>query len=121
MQHNGHTIQFDNDGFPDFRSFGPPPKPGDFAVKITKDMEKARTPDYREAHNSLSDALKSRISVGKPGDSPLTIDGVKYTWRHHQDGKTMMLVRQDVHQYLNHTGGVQTTESKLKGFFASPY
>lgn len=29
-----------------------------------------------------------------------------YTWHHHQDGKTMQLIKRDVHRDFFHTGGM---------------
>ena len=37
-----------------------------------------------------------------------------YTWHHHQDGKTMQLVPQDLHYHVRHTGGVSTIKHKHK-------
>ena len=31
-----------------------------------------------------------------------------YTWHHHQDGKTMLLVPSNLHGAVRHTGGVST-------------
>jgi len=38
--------------------------------------------------------------------SGLTKTPEGYTWHHHQDGKTMMLVEKYVHEKSGHTGGV---------------
>jgi len=35
-----------------------------------------------------------------------------YTWHHHQDGKTMQLVPQDLHKEVRHTGGAATIKHK---------
>jgi hypothetical protein len=33
----------------------------------------------------------------------------EYTWHHHQDGKTMQLIKKDVHRDFVHTGGMSGT------------
>jgi hypothetical protein len=44
----------------------------------------------------------------------LTKNGVDkyYTWHHHENGKTMMLVEQGVHNKINHTGGAALIAKK---------
>ncbi|UPK42415.1 HNH endonuclease [Paenibacillus pabuli] len=39
-----------------------------------------------------------------------TPDG--YTWHHHQDGKTMVLVQKDIHRDFRHIGGQSTVNGK---------
>ena len=38
----------------------------------------------------------------------------KYTWHHHHDGETMMLVPWDLHEAVKHTGGVAIVKQKKK-------
>ena len=35
-----------------------------------------------------------------------------YTWHHHHDGETMMLIPEDIHKAVNHTGGVAILKIK---------
>ena len=35
-----------------------------------------------------------------------------YTWHHHQDGKTMLLIPEDLHYYVKHTGGVAKVKKR---------
>ena len=35
-----------------------------------------------------------------------------YTWHHHHDGKTMLLVPRDIHDAVKHTGGVAIVKGK---------
>ena len=35
-----------------------------------------------------------------------------YTWHHHQDGKTMILVDKKVHREFTHAGGVSIVNGK---------
>lgn len=35
-----------------------------------------------------------------------------YTWHHYQDGKTMQLIRKDVHKEFFHTGGMAGTRQE---------
>ena len=44
-----------------------------------------------------------------------------YTWHHHQDGKTLMLVKQEVHSAFAHKGGSDLIQKGLKGLFDSPF
>ncbi len=52
----------------------------------------------------------------------LTIDGVQFTWHHHQDGKTMQLLPLEVHQGVDHGGGKSLVldNKDNKGLFPSP-
>ncbi|MFS0811135.1 HNH endonuclease [Peribacillus phoenicis] len=36
-----------------------------------------------------------------------------YTWHHHGDGKTMMLVDEDIHREFRHIGGHQKLMGKI--------
>ncbi|MDN8588362.1 hypothetical protein B2I21_27205 [Chryseobacterium mucoviscidosis] len=37
-----------------------------------------------------------------------------YTWHHHEDGKTMILVNEDIHREFRHIGGQSTVNGKNK-------
>jgi hypothetical protein len=49
-----------------------------------------------------------------PPIATLNVAPEGYT-RHHQDGKTMILVDKDIHRQFTHTGGVSTVNGKNKG------
>jgi RHS repeat-associated protein len=74
-------VPFDAEGFPDFSSV---------AIRtVVIEPTGSRAGDYRAANAAAG--LKS-----KPID---------YTWHHHQDGVTMLLVPYDIHQRTGHHGG----------------
>lgn len=77
-------VQFDAEGYPDFSSY---------ATEIVEiDMKGNHTTDYQQANEA---AGLDRTPEG-------------FTWHHHQDGKTMLLVPSDIHSAVRHTGGVST-------------
>lgn len=77
-------VKFDAEGYPDFSPYAVE------AVEI--DMKGNHTTDYQDANSA---AGLERTPEG-------------YTWHHHQDGKTMLLVPTDLHSAVRHTGGVST-------------
>jgi uncharacterized protein YukE len=93
----GQTVRYPN-GFPDFTPYSHPTvKP----VEIEFANPTNRPLDYKNAN------IKSELN--KDSDPPITSlyeapEG--YTWHHHQDGKTMILVDKKVHREFTHTGGV---------------
>lgn len=75
-------VNFDAGGYPDFSPY---------ATEIVQiDMKGNYTTDYQDANQA---AGFERTPEG-------------YTWHHHQDGKTMLLVPTDLHAAVGHTGGV---------------
>jgi hypothetical protein len=84
-------VTFDKDGFPDFSRYRHPD---------VKDVEIEFTGNYRK-DNNLADKA-ARITEEKRMTE-------LYTWHHHQDGKTMQLIRTDVHKDFFHTGGMSGT------------
>ncbi|WP_353959072.1 HNH endonuclease [Paenibacillus sp. PK1-4R] len=38
----------------------------------------------------------------------------KFLWHHHEDGKTMILVDEDIHREFRHIGGQSTVNGKNK-------
>jgi len=73
-------------------------------------------------HPDFSRYAKKKVQISFTGNRPR--DNVKanaicgfnetptnYTWHHHHDGKTMMLVPSDIHKAVKHTGGI----AKIKG------
>jgi len=81
-------VKFDADGYPDFSPYAKE------AVEI--DMEGNYTTDYDKAEEA---AGLDRTTKG-------------YTWHHHQDGKTMLLVPTDLHRNVGHTGGVSVIKNQ---------
>jgi len=62
-----------------------------------KDVDIEFTGDYRK-DNKLADEIA--------GTSEEMRRTQEYTWHHHQDGKTMQLIKRDVHEEFFHTGGM---------------
>jgi DNase/tRNase domain of colicin-like bacteriocin len=60
----------------------------------------------REKDNALADKVAG-ITEEKRQDE-------KYTWHHHQDGKTMQLIKRDVHKDFFHTGGMAGTHKEIE-------
>jgi hypothetical protein len=76
-------VPFDTQGFPDFSAY---------AIKTVRiQMQGNHTTDFIEANRAAGYAE--------------TPEG--YTWHHHQDRATMLLVPNDLHQDIRHTGGCQ--------------
>jgi hypothetical protein len=91
------------DGFPDFTPFmHPNVKP----VKIEIQSPKNNPKDFENANKEAKltkDTDPPIIDIRRPPEG--------YTWHHHQDGKTMMLVDEDIHREFRHIGG----QSKVNG------
>ncbi len=119
----GVKIEFDKDGFPDFRNHTPGK---DYWVK-TEDMTGNYVKDFAIANNAAIKKFgKENIQILTESGSPVLIktngEWKKYTWHHHQDGKTMMPVLSDnVHSVTPHTGGKTIVERSLKGLYESPF
>ena len=88
-------VKFDNDGFPDFSSYVP------------KIAGKRTTVEINMIGDHDLDFRAANIAAGF-GDKVKPPKG--YTWHHNQDGKTMQLVSQDIHDAVKHTGGVAITK-----------
>ncbi len=58
--------------------------------------------------NRKADELKANKRVGLGG----TPKG--YTWHHHQDTQTMMLIPKDIHNAVRHTGGAAVIDQNSK-------
>ncbi|MBK9567062.1 MAG: HNH endonuclease [Saprospiraceae bacterium] len=74
--------------------------------------------NFVDATNWLRNLYPGRVT-GSGGN--LFVDGVRYTWHHLEDGKTLVPVLQSVHTAskggLNHTGGFSVLQKGLVGFF----
>jgi len=79
-KHPDTGIPFDSQGFPDFSS-------------VTRD-----TADFPHTGNIDTDRATANRQRGYPSTPPGTV------WHHHQDGRTMQLVPEDIHKRTGHTG-----------------
>ena len=75
------------------------------------DNEKANT--WLQNSGLLNDFDSYWINQQFGSPVELTKNGIKtkYTWHHHENGKTMMLVEQNVHNSVTHTGGAAIISS----------
>ena len=83
------------DGYPMFDEFMTHPSG---VTKVTLDKfapDKKRTIDYAAAN----------VKAGHPEWGSAPPPGGDWTWHHHQDGKTMMLIPRDIHTDFTHKGG----------------
>ncbi len=88
---NGWVVRYDRRGFPDFTPHAYPNKTKAFQT-IT--FSGKRNTDFKLANQAAGF-----------GDTA-SATPIGYTWHHHQDMKTMILVRTDVHNAFPHNGGV---------------
>ena len=92
------SVTYNSEGYPDFSPYVHPdyPKP----VKIN--MTGNNTTDFRNAN----------MAIGRKGSKPPK----GYTWHHMEDGKSMILVRRDIHDCTTggfaHTGGASVVRNK---------
>jgi hypothetical protein len=79
--------------------------------------------DFTKANNALQKALTNNpnhgLNVTFSGQN-VDIDGKKYTWHHHEDSQTMMLVETKIHDTFRHTGSNSIIEHNTKAFKDSP-
>ena len=97
-------VCFDDYGFPDF---------GPFAEIIVEIDMNGNSNDFTQAVNGAIDQIPG---VKRSGT---VIDEITYTWHHHQDGKSMMLIPSDINNVgrggVAHTGGNSLVNKGLKG------
>ncbi|MGG0417404.1 HNH endonuclease [Priestia aryabhattai] len=102
---SGTSVSYPN-GYPDFTPFmHPNVKP----VKIEVHSPKNNPKDFENANKAArltKDTDPPIIDIRRPPDS--------YTWHHHEDGKTMMLVDEDIHREFRHIGGQSKVNGKNK-------
>ncbi|WP_141235182.1 T7SS effector LXG polymorphic toxin [Terribacillus saccharophilus] len=93
----GQTVRYP-DGYPDFMEYAHPSvKP----VEIELAVPTNRPLDYKNAN------LKAGLDKDTDPPVPAANKAPKgYTWHHHQDGKTMILVKSKIHAEFTHSGGV---------------
>ncbi|WP_255301504.1 HNH endonuclease [Bacillus sp. AFS040349] len=93
-------------GYPDFTPFiHPNVKP----VKIEVHSPKNNPKDFENANQAAGltkDTDPPIIDIRRPPDG--------YTWHHHEDGRTMMLVDEDIHREFRHIGGQSKVNGKNK-------
>ncbi|MGG1217944.1 HNH endonuclease [Priestia endophytica] len=99
----GQTVRYP-DGYPDFTEYAHPTvKP----VEIEIASPTNRPLDYKNANIKAGLNKDSDPPVASLNEAP---EG--YTWHHHQDGKTMVLVDKKVHREFTHAGGVSVINGK---------
>ncbi len=116
------SVDYDEFGFPDFT---PHISDKSHVVKIVMD---GSNEDYLKAYEKLKDVIRegniqftnnfgSSFKIKKNGEWSET-----YTWHHHEDGKSMVPVLQNMHNSHAHTGGrsVVNSERNIKGLFEGP-
>src|SRR5699024_6269578 len=95
----GQSVSYPN-GFPDFTEYmHPTVKP----VKI-----KVNNPENRPADNRLANQSAGLDKNSNPPVPSLDRPPKGYTWHHHEDGTTMILVERSVHTQFTHRGGIST-------------
>jgi hypothetical protein len=88
---DGVKVTYDKEGFPDFTPYRHPTVK-DVQIQFSGDREK----DKKLADMAAGTTKKMRDDEG-------------YVWHHHQDGKTMQLIKKDVNEDFFHTGGMAGT------------
>lgn len=85
---DGVAVTYDKEGYPDFTPYRHP---------TVKDVQIEFSGSYDKDFNLADTAAGITRQMRKDE---------KYTWHHHQDGKTMQLIKLDVHKGFVHTGGM---------------
>ncbi|HRI65418.1 MAG TPA: HNH endonuclease, partial [Polyangium sp.] len=85
---DGVSVTYDKEGYPDFTPYRHPTVK-DVQIQFTGSYEK----DFAVADKAAGITEEMRQQQN-------------YTWHHHQDGKTMQLIKRDVHKDFFHTGGM---------------
>jgi hypothetical protein len=99
---SGISVSYPN-GYPDFTLYI---HPNVKQVKIEVHSPKNNPKDFENANKAAKltkDTDPPIIDIRKPPEG--------YTWHHHEDGKTMILVDEDIHREFRHIGG----QSKING------
>ncbi|TKD12428.1 PAAR-like domain-containing protein [Polyangium fumosum] len=91
---DGVEVTYDKDGFPDFSRYRHPE---------VKDVQIEFTGSQRRDNRAADEAAGITEKMRKEEE---------YIWHHHQDGKTMQLIKKDVHQEFYHTGGMSGTRAR---------
>ncbi len=96
QNHPRTGIPFDADGYPDFSK----------VAKTSLEVD--------QSGNRYSDEKAANQKAGYK-ETPR-----EYTWHHHQNGRTMVLVPTDVHLRTGHTGGVANRVLQQSGMRGRP-
>ena len=124
-------IEFDDLGHPDF--FNSIACPGQQYCLKTENLLGHPTgglptdlkPDFNLANqNLLTNGIEINVLHSSGSPILIKIDGKwegPFTWHHHQDGKTLLPVKQDIHNSMSHTGGDSVIKKGIKDFFTSPF
>ncbi|MCD1158994.1 T7SS effector LXG polymorphic toxin [Peribacillus frigoritolerans] len=102
---SGISVSYPN-GYPDFTPYV---HPNVEPIKIEVHSPKNNPKDFENANIAAKlskDTDPPIIDIRKPPEG--------YTWHHHQDGKTMMLVDEDIHREFRHIGGQSKVNGKNK-------
>ncbi len=94
---NNVDVTYSKDGYPDFSPYKYKGKGGKAEVEI--EMTGDNYPDFKSANQ--------KAGFGNSGTS----HPEGYTWHHHEDGKTMVLVKTDAHGAAPHTGGASSARA----------
>jgi hypothetical protein len=115
-------VCYDDFGFPDFSPFIPLINGVPAFVEITildGNHSQSRTNgDFGKANEELCKKLGIPFQKFDQSDGKEFIgkDGLAYTWHHHQDGKTMILLPTEIHNRTAHVGGADVIKAlKEKG------
>ncbi|MFE4746855.1 HNH endonuclease [Paenibacillus chitinolyticus] len=99
------SVSYPN-GYPDFSPFYHPTiEP----VKIKVASPKNNKKDFENANLEAGLTKDSDPPVPSKNEPP---EG--YTWHHHEDGETMVLVDSDIHDEFKHRGGQSNVNGKNK-------
>ena len=92
------SVTYSKEGYPDFSPYAHPDHPNPVKINMTG--------------NNASDFSHANKAIGLSGSKPPK----GYTWHHMEDGKSMLLVRRDVHDctlgVFAHTGGASIVRNK---------
>ncbi|WP_339219130.1 HNH endonuclease [Paenibacillus sp. FSL H8-0332] len=101
----GQSVSYPN-GYPDFSPyFHPAVKPQTIDVTVPKNPQE----DFKKAN--------LEAGLNKNSDPPVPAMNKPpegYTWHHHEDGKTLILVDEDIHREFRHIGGQSAVNGKNK-------
>ncbi|WP_181676267.1 T7SS effector LXG polymorphic toxin [Listeria rustica] len=100
---NGQTVRYP-DGYPDFTDYSHP--------SIKPVQIKVMSPKNPQADFKAANELAGLNKDSNPPVPTLSRAPEGYTWHHHEDGTTMILVDFDVHQQFKHIGGQSTINGK---------
>jgi len=92
---DGVSVTYSKEGYPDFTPYRHPTVK-DVQIEFTGKRDK----DFRLADTAAGITEKMRKDE-------------EYTWHHHQDGKTMQLIKRDVHEQFFHTGGMARVRKEI--------